>query len=196
MAAASTGHEENYYSIILLFNYYFSSKLQAAESFISSRCCFFAWKEHAATQRNVAAVWQIYPLISDCVTATHHHITGFLQTAERDSWLTPALWLTCFTAATFKMAHLMVWRLLILFFLPSLQEQEERSVAWQPANVQILFDWTESYRLHCVHKKWLKKNKILNFLKIMRVKKTLRRHTERDCSSAWLSAHLHKTETL
>lgn len=147
---------------------------------------FFAWKEHAATQRNFAAVWQIYPLISDCVTATHHHITGFLLTAERDSWLTPALWLTCFTAATFKMAHLMVWRLLISFFLPSLQEQEERSVAWQPAtNLCVCkFFLTE-----------LRDTDFIVYIKSVRVKKNIC-HSERDCSFAWLSAHLHKTETL
>lgn len=49
---------------------------------------------------------QIQPLISDGVTAAHPHITGFLQTAEWDSWLTQALWLTCFNCNNLKMAHL------------------------------------------------------------------------------------------
>lgn len=94
---------------------------------------FFAWKEHAATQRNFAAVWQIYPLISDCVTSAHHRITGFLQTAERDSWLTPALWLTCFTAETFKNGTFSAMTSLECTFLPSSQEQEQSGASWQPA---------------------------------------------------------------
>lgn len=77
---------------------------------------FFLQLLHKVSQRNFAAVRQIYPLISYCAIAAHHPITGFLQTAEWDSWLSWALWLTCFNCNNFKW-H--IWIVKLFFFFPA-----------------------------------------------------------------------------